>query len=88
MPQISTARHQQLARRFKHIYSTYEQHRDLINVGAYVAGSDPAVDEARDYYPRLKQFLMQRTDEQVTLAESLHGLETVLQPRPKDPKGK
>ena len=88
MPQISTVRHQQLARRFKHIYSTYEQHRDLINVGAYVAGSDPAVDEARDYYPRLKQFLMQRTDEQVTLADSLQGLETVLQPRPKDSKGK
>lgn len=88
MPQISGPRHQQLARRFKHIYSTYEQHRDLINVGAYVAGSDPVVDEARDYYPRLKQFLMQGIDEQVTLADSLHGLEVVLQSRPKDGKGK
>lgn len=77
MPQIS-GRHQQMARRFKHIYSTYEQHRDLINVGAYVAGSDPAVDEARDYYPRLKQFLIQGIDEQVTLADSLKGLEQVL----------
>ncbi|HRD65819.1 MAG TPA: flagellar protein export ATPase FliI [Candidatus Competibacter sp.] len=88
MPQISGARHQQLARRFKHIYSTYEQHRDLINVGAYVAGSDPAVDEAREYYPRLKQFLMQGIDERVTLADSLQGLETVLQTRPKDGKGR
>ncbi|HCK80810.1 MAG TPA: flagellar protein export ATPase FliI [Candidatus Competibacter sp.] len=86
MPQISGPRHQQLARRFKHIFSTYEQHRDLINVGAYVAGSDPAVDEARDYYPLLKQFLMQKTDEQVTLADSLQALETVLQPKPKEGK--
>ncbi len=88
MPQISGPRHQQLARRFKHVYSTYEQHRDLINVGAYVAGSDPAVDEARDYYPRLKQFLMQGIDEQVTLADSLQALEAVLQPKPKEGKGR
>ena len=88
MPQISGPRHQQLARRFKHVYSTYEQHRDLINVGAYVAGSDPAVDEAREYHPRLKQFLMQGIDEQVTLADSLQGLEAVLQPRPRETKGK
>jgi flagellum-specific ATP synthase len=83
MPRISGPRHQQLARRFKHLYSTYEQHRDLINVGAYVAGSDPAVDEAREYQPRLKQFLMQGMDEQVTLADSLRALESVLQPRAK-----
>ena len=88
MPQISGPRHQQLARRFKHVYSTYEQHRDLINVGAYVAGSDPAVDEARDYHPRLKQFLMQGIDEQVTLADSLQGLEAVLQAKSRDAKGK
>ena len=88
MPQISDARHQQLARRFKHVYSTYEQHRDLINVGAYVAGSDSAVDEARDYYPRLKQFLMQRIDEQVTLQDSLQALEAVLQPKVREGKGR
>lgn len=83
MPRISGPRHQQLARRFKHLYSTYEQHRDLINVGAYVAGSDPAVDEAREYQPRLKQFLTQGIDEQVTLADSLRALELVLQPKGK-----
>ena len=83
MPRISGPRHQQLARRFKHLYSTYEQHRDLINVGAYVAGSDPAVDGAREYQPRLKQFLTQGIDEQVTLADSLRALEAVLQPRAK-----
>ena len=88
MPQISGPRHQQLARRFKHVYSTYEQHRDLINVGAYVAGSDPAVDEAREYHPRLRQFLMQGIDEQVTLADSLQALEAVLQPKSREGKGK
>ncbi|MCK7494370.1 MAG: hypothetical protein MZW92_26690 [Comamonadaceae bacterium] len=86
MPQISGPRHQQLARRFKHVYSTYEQHRDLINVGAYVAGSDPAVDETQEYHPRLKQFLMQGIDERVTLADGLQALEVVLQPKVKEGK--
>ena len=80
MPQISSARHQQLARRFKQLYSNYEQHRDLINVGAYLPGSDPVVDEDRDYYPRLTQFLTQGMNEQVTLEESLQALEILLQP--------
>lgn len=78
MPQISDPHHQQLARRFKQIYSTYEQHRDLINVGAYTAGSDPAVDEARSIYPALKQFLMQGMNEQMKLKDSLSALEAVL----------
>lgn len=81
MPKITTTRHQELARRFKHLYSTFEEHRDLINVGAYVSGSDPMVDEARDYYPRLRQFLMQGIDEHVTLPDSVRALDTVLQPK-------
>lgn len=79
MPQIVDAQQQQLARRFKQLCSTYEQHRDLINVGAYTPGSDPAVDEARNYYPRLKQFLMQSMDERVTLEESIGQLSQVLE---------
>ena len=36
----------QLARQFARINAAYEQQRDLINVGAYEAGSDPRVDLA------------------------------------------
>ncbi len=78
MARITESHHQQLARRFKQLYSTYQQHRDLINVGAYAPGSDPAVDEAMAYYPRLREFLRQGMDEQVTLDASLSGLEAVL----------
>ena len=46
------------------------------------------MDEARDYYPRLKQFLMQGIDEQVTLADSLQALEAVLQPKPREGKAR
>ncbi len=43
---ITTPEHQQLARRFKQLYSRYQRSRDLISVGAYAAGTDPLLDEA------------------------------------------
>jgi flagellum-specific ATP synthase len=46
-------------RRFKLLYSRYQRNRDLINVGAYVRGSDPLLDKAIDMYPKLEAFLQQ-----------------------------
>ena len=48
-----------MVRRFKLLYSRYQRSRDLINVGAYVKGSDPLLDEAIEIYPRLEAFLQQ-----------------------------
>ncbi|HET7223003.1 MAG TPA: FliI/YscN family ATPase, partial [Rhodanobacteraceae bacterium] len=41
MHSITSTPHQQAARRLKQLYSRYQRSRDLISVGAYVAGSDP-----------------------------------------------
>jgi flagellum-specific ATP synthase len=49
----------ELVRRFKLLYSRFQRNRDLINVGAYVKGSDPLLDQAIDMYPRLEAFLQQ-----------------------------
>ena len=38
--------HFDLARRFRAVYSRYQKSRDLIQLGAYVAGSDPETDRA------------------------------------------
>lgn len=68
------------ARRFKQLYGTYRQHRDLISVGAYVAGSDPQVDEAIAYHPRLMEFLRQGMHEPVDLPQSLAALHALVAP--------
>jgi len=47
------------ARRFKQLFSTYRRARDLINVGAYVRGSDPLLDRAIALFPQLTAFLQQ-----------------------------
>jgi flagellum-specific ATP synthase len=78
MPQIVKPPHQQLARRFKYLYSTYQQHADLISVGAYTPGSDPRVDEAIAFQPRLVEFLQQGMKDPVSLEQSVSALGAVL----------
>jgi flagellum-specific ATP synthase len=51
--------HFELARRFRAIYSRYERSRDLVQIGAYAAGSDPGLDEAIALHGRMQQFLQQ-----------------------------
>jgi flagellum-specific ATP synthase len=62
------------ARRFRQLYSTYEQHRDMISVGAYHKGSDPRVDEAIDNHPRLVEFMRQDMAGAVSLEQSLQQI--------------
>ena len=78
MTEITDDQHLQAARRFRQIYSTYQRHRDLISVGAYQAGSDPRVDEAIAYHPRLIEFLQQDMRQKVPLVESLDDLERLV----------
>lgn len=79
MTEIVDDEHQDAARRFKKIYATFEEHRDLISVGAYQRGSDPRVDEAIQIQPRLMQFLQQNMNEAHDIKESVAGLKELMQ---------
>jgi flagellum-specific ATP synthase len=59
MHQIATREQLDLANRFRQVYSTYQQNRDLIAVGAYRRGSDARVDLAVDQWPKMLDFLRQ-----------------------------
>ena len=41
----------------RRVHARYNRSRDLINVGAYVSGSDPELDRAIGIFPRLEEFL-------------------------------
>ncbi|MBC3830217.1 flagellar protein export ATPase FliI [Undibacterium amnicola] len=71
---ITSPDHQRLSRKLKQLYSRYERSRDLINVGAYSAGSDPILDEAIRKYPQIQAFLQQEITEKSSITESLAGL--------------
>jgi flagellum-specific ATP synthase len=78
MHQISTREQLDLATRFKQVYSTYQQNRDLITVGAYRRGSDPRVDLAIEQWPKIQDFLRQDMFEPVGTAKSYADLKQLV----------
>jgi flagellum-specific ATP synthase len=78
MHQISTREQLDLATRFKQVYSTYQQNRDLITVGAYRRGSDPRVDLAIEQWPKIQDFLRQDMFEPVGIAKSFADLKQLV----------
>ena len=78
MTEISAEDHLEMAKRFKQVYSTYQQNRDLINVGAYSYGTDRDIDEAIEREPSLMDFLHQGMNTAMNLEDSLHDLFSVM----------
>jgi flagellum-specific ATP synthase len=80
MPNIISSEHLRAAQRLRQLYSRYQQSRDLISVGAYVAGSDPQTDEAIERLPAIRQFLQQGLTDSVSLEASIAHLKMVINP--------
>jgi len=81
MHNVASREHFDLARRFRATYSRYQKSRDLIQVGAYMSGSDPALDEAIRLQPAMAAFLQQSMFEAAPMQESLHSMAAVLGPQ-------
>lgn len=78
MAEITPREHQALASRLRDILATYRQAEDLINIGAYKAGTNPKIDEAIKYYPGIIKFLQQAPGELCPYNDSLENLSQVL----------
>ncbi|HRX89331.1 MAG TPA: FliI/YscN family ATPase, partial [Steroidobacteraceae bacterium] len=74
MHEIVSAEHADTARRFRQILSTYQQHRDLIAIGAYQRGSDVRVDTALAQWPVMQRFLQQSISDRVDFPTSVQAL--------------
>lgn len=69
--------HRKLAGMFRDYLSAYSDAEDLINIGAYVEGSNPRVDKARQYMGEMLDFLRQDVEESESFASAgmkLQGL--------------
>lgn len=78
MHNVVSREHFELARRFRAVYSRYQKSKDLIQVGAYVNGSDPLVDEAIRLQPAMARFLQQTMFESASMEQSLADMAAVL----------
>lgn len=73
-PNIVRSDHLATVLQFKRLYAKYQRNSDLINIGAYQAGSDPELDMAIKLLPFMKQFLRQSIDQSMTLPQSVNNL--------------
>ena len=78
MHNVASREHLEMARRFRGTWSRYQKSRDLVQVGAYLSGSDPALDEAIRLQPQLAQFLQQDMHEAASMDQSLHAMALAL----------
>ena len=72
---------QQLVTRFRQVYSTYQENRDLVAVGAYQPGSNPKLDEAIALWPAITEFLRQHHHQSIDAAESVAQLRDLFAPK-------
>ena len=72
--QVQSPEHQAAAGRMRELLAAFEEARDLISIGAYQSGSNPAVDYMIRARPDVNGFLRQGAAEATALAESITGL--------------
>lgn len=63
MPKVVDGKHADAAARVRAHLAIYEEHRDLITLGAYQAGRDRQVDAAVAAFPAIERLLQQRREE-------------------------
>ena len=78
MDEITTLKQRENASRFKETLATYKKAEDLINIGAYVRGSNPGIDYAIEMIDDMINFMKQGRDENVNFEESIQQLEGLL----------
>ncbi len=69
-PDVTDEDHQKMARRVGQLLATYADLEDLVNIGAYAAGSSPLNDLAVRMYPKIMEYLQQRTDAPCSFAQA------------------
>ena len=69
MPNCNTEAENAIVERARQLIASYEDMAELIRLGAYRRGSDPAVDEAIRYYPAIENFLRQGKQDRTELAD-------------------
>ena len=74
MPDVVDETHLAAAARFRQLWSTFEENRDLLLMGAYVAGNDPVLDDAILRRDAMLGFLRQSPAEHVSFDQSRTSL--------------
>ena len=74
---INSQPHQQAAGKFREVLASYTEAEDLINIGAYVKGSNPKIDEAIDKIESVNDLLKQATMENIPFETTVQNIQSM-----------
>ncbi|PKL91641.1 MAG: flagellar protein export ATPase FliI [Candidatus Goldiibacteriota bacterium HGW-Goldbacteria-1] len=74
MIDITDDKHRKAASKLKEVLSIYKNAEDLINIGAYVEGSNPQIDYALKKIANVRQFLIQGIEEKTDYNQTVSRL--------------
>jgi len=77
MPDVVDQNHYSAASALRDVLATYRDAEDLINIGAYVQGSNPRVDLALSKIESIRHYLRQGIYETSTFEQATGGLLSV-----------
>lgn len=72
--EVTTDEQKEFTQELLELLAVYSESEDLINIGAYVSGSSPKVDQAIAKIDSINQFLKQGVDERSAFVETLAAL--------------
>ncbi|WP_053957774.1 flagellar protein export ATPase FliI [Inediibacterium massiliense] len=78
MPNIVDKEHRKLSDEFKNTLAVYKEAEDLINIGAYVKGSNSKIDHAIEMIDPLNDYLKQGIHEKIDYEEALLQMKNLL----------
>jgi flagellum-specific ATP synthase len=78
MHDVTTPVHRELAAQVRDLMAVYRRNRDLVQVGAYIAGTNPTLDRAVALQDPLNAFLRQEIGASATIEQGVSQLQTVL----------
>lgn len=74
MPEVTAEEHYIAAGKIRDLLATYDKNADLINIGAYIKGSDLKIDRAIRLNDEINNFLKQNVKEEADYAETVKYL--------------
>ncbi|MBM4015288.1 MAG: FliI/YscN family ATPase [Planctomycetes bacterium] len=79
MDQVTVPRHLAAAQKLRHWLALHEDHRDLIEIGAYRKGSEPLLDKVLEKLPQVNALLRQAPEERTPFETALAALAALVE---------
>lgn len=79
MNDVISSEHKEQAGRLREHLAVYQDAKDLIDIGAYVQGSNPRIDRAIAHMEQIRDFLRQNVDVHVEFDSMMTHIKTILQ---------